>query len=274
MRNTGGYLSSYQHSFSHFTAYDVNLEIPPLIPKYAHLSPLWWYWFQPAWEEGLVFIPDQLIIPFSAPISNSGKLPHLISRSVSSMPDSLPTINKDSLVHLSTLFFLPQFPFVLIRLWGPFFNWGISMTLRSGASHRSRVIFPDCQISNFHFFFSGLGIVSRYHSFLKTAIFSSSISDCICNQLGHPHYLSTSSKSHFWPLSKVLFPEFQFFSLLGNYIWLLNFLVNPSCTAIDQYCHNRNERNEWMTELMKWNESKTFRKKYINMSNTVLTKLP
>ena len=25
---------------------------------------------------------------------------------------------------------------------------------------------------------------------------------------------------------------------IGNYIWLLNFLVNPSRTAIDQYCHN------------------------------------
>ena len=60
-------------------------------------------------------------------------------------------------------------------------------------------------------FFSGLGIVSWYHSFLKTTYFSSSISDCTCNQLGHDHYMLTSSKSHFWPLSKVLFPEFQFF---------------------------------------------------------------
>ena len=144
------------------------------MPKYARLSPLWWNWFQPAWEEGLVFIPDQLIIPFSAPISNSGKLPHLISRSVSSMPDSLPTINKDSLVHLLTLFFLPQFPFVLIRLWGPFFKWGISMSLQSGASHRSRVIFPDCQIYNFHFFFFFFQAWQLFHDithFLKQNIF-------------------------------------------------------------------------------------------------------
>ena len=122
------------------------------------------------------------------------------------MPDGLPTINKDSLVHLSTPF-LPQFPFVLICLWGPSSSWGISMSLQSGESHRSRVILPDCQISNFHFFFFRLGNCSWYHSFLKTTYFS----DCTCNQLGHPHYLSTSFHFLFWLLSKVLSQNFQFF---------------------------------------------------------------
>ena len=56
--------------------------------------------------------------------------------------------------------------------------------------------------------------------------------------------LSTSFHLLFWLLSKVLISEFSIlfprnfnFTLLGNYIWLLNFLVNPSRTAIDQYCH-------------------------------------
>ena len=38
--------------------------------------------------------------------------------------------------------------------------------------------------------------------------------------------------------SKVPFSRNFNFTLLDNYIWLLNFLVNPSCTAIDQYCHS------------------------------------
>ena len=63
-----------------------------------------------------------------------------------------------------------------------------SLSLQSGESHRSRVIFPDCQISNFHFFFfSGLGIVHDITHFLKQHIFfSSSICGFTCNQLGHP----------------------------------------------------------------------------------------
>ena len=125
------------------------------------------------------------------------------------------------------------------------FQHPFSLSLQSGERHRSRVIFPDCQISNFHFFFpSGLGTV---HDILKQHIFFflPLFCDFTCNQLGHPHYLSTSFHFLFWLLSKILFQNFQFFfpdisifTLLGNYIWLLNFLVNPSRTAIDQYCHN------------------------------------
>ena len=157
------------------------------------------------------------------------------------MPDSLPTINKDSLVHLSTIFFFLNFRLYL-------FASEVHSLTGVSPCHCDQVRVTGHRLSSlivkflififFFFFFSGLGIVS-YHSFLKTTYFSSSISDCTCNQLDHPHYLSTYSKSHFWPLSKVLFPEFEFSSLLGNYIWLLNFLVNPSCTAIDKYCHIR-----------------------------------
>ena len=43
--------------------------------------------------------------------------------------------------------------------------------------------------------------------------------------------------SHFWLLSKVLFPEFQFYTSWQLY---LAAQFNPSCTnATDQYCHNR-----------------------------------
>ena len=102
----------------------------------------------------------------------------------------------------------------------------------------------------FIFFFpSGLGTV---HDILKQHIFFflPLFCDFTCNQLGHPHYLSTSFHFLFWLLSKILFQNFQFFfpdisifTLLGNYIWLLNFLVNPSRTAIDQYCHNSTIQN-------------------------------
>ena len=87
-----------------------------------------------------------------------------------------------------------------------------SLSLQSGERHRSRVILPDCQISNFHFFFSSfrLGNCSwypkrTYFFFLPLfAIFT-------CNRLGHPHYLSTSFHFLFWLLSKILFQNFQFF---------------------------------------------------------------
>ena len=58
----------------------------------------------------------------------------------------------------------------------------------------------------------------------------------LCKQLNLPN-LSTSSNSHFGPLSKIPFRRNFNFTLLDNYIWLLNFLVNPSCTDIDKYCH-------------------------------------
>ena len=139
------------------------------------------------------------------------------------------------------------------------FQHPFSLSLQSGERHRSRVIFPDWQISNFHFFFSFRpGNRSWYP---KTTYFflSSSICDSTCNQLGHPHYLSTSFHSPFWLLSKILFQNFQFFfpdisifTLLGNYIWLLNFLVNPSHTAIDQYCHNPHWITFLVTKKVRW----------------------
>ena len=114
------------------------------------------------------------------------------------------------------------------------------LSLQSGERHRSRVIFPDCQISNFHFFFpSGLGTI---HNILNNIFFSFFLyfSILFVTDLVTPHYLSTSFHFLFWLLSKILFQNFQFFfpdilifTLLGNYIWLLNFLVNPSCTATD-----------------------------------------
>ena len=90
------------------------------------------------------------------------------------------------------------------------FQHPFSLSLQSGERHRSRVIFPDCQISNFHFFFFRLGNCSWYP---KTTYFflSSSICDPTCNQLGHPHYLSTSFHFLFCLLSKILFQNFQFF---------------------------------------------------------------
>ena len=49
------------------------------------------------------------------------------------------------------------------------FQHPFSLSLQSGERHRSRVIFPDCQISNFHFFFpSGLETV---HDTLKQHFF-------------------------------------------------------------------------------------------------------
>ena len=95
----------------------------------------------------------------------------------------------------------------------------------------------------FIFIFQAWELFHDITHFLKTTYFSSSISDCTCNQLDQPLYPSTSFQFLFWLLSKVLSQNFQFFSLLGNftllgnYIWLFNFLVNPSCTATDKYCH-------------------------------------
>ena len=99
----------------------------------------------------------------------------------------------------------------------------------------------------FIFFFFRLGNCSWYHSFPKTTyFFLPLLAILLVTNLVTPHYLSTSFHFMFWLLSKVLSQNVQFFfprdfnfTLLGNYIWLLNFLVNPSRTAIDQYCHNR-----------------------------------
>ena len=185
---------------------------PPLCPNMLACHLFWWNWFQPAWEEGLVFIPDKLIIPFSAPISNFGKLPHLISRGVFINCQIAFLSSTRFLCSPFNNFFFLNFRLYLFAFEVHPFNLGISMSLRSGLS--SLIV----KFLIFIFFFSGLGIVSWYHSFLKTTYFSSSISDCTYNQLNHPHYLSTSSKSHFWSLSKVLFPEFQFYTSRQLYL--------------------------------------------------------
>ena len=72
--------------------------------------------------------------------------------------------------------------------------------------------------------------------FFNNNIFLPQFPPELCKQL-NLSYLSTSFQFPFRPLSKILFPRNFNFILLGNYIWLLNFLVNPSCTATDKYCH-------------------------------------
>ena len=52
----------------------------------------------------------------------------------------------------------------------------------------------------FIFFFQAWDLFHDITHFLKQDIFPSSISDFTCNQLGHPHYLSTSL-FQFWLLS-------------------------------------------------------------------------
>ena len=89
-----------------------------------------------------------------------------------------------------------------------------SLSLQSGESHRSWVIFPDCQISNFHFpsFFSGLGIVHDTTHFPKQYFFFLPLfATSPATNLVTPHYLSTSFHFLFWLLSKILFQNFQFF---------------------------------------------------------------
>ena len=79
-------------------------------------------------------------------------------------------------------------------------------------------------------------IITLFFSFLIIITFFLNFRLCFVNNSNHPN-LSKSSNSHFGPLSNVPFPRNYNFTLLGNYIWLLNFLVNPSRTAIDKYCH-------------------------------------
>ena len=68
--------------------------------------------------------------------------------------DSFPPTNIVSLILLlmtssCQTAFTPSTRIPLFTFQHPF-----SLSLQSGERHRSRVIFPDCQISNFHFFFS------------------------------------------------------------------------------------------------------------------------
>ena len=90
-------------------------------------------------------------------------------------------------------------------------------------------------------FFSGLGIVSWYHSFLKTTYFT----DCTCNQLGHPpitcQHLSISCfdycQKFFLRIFNSFSQKFQFYTSWQLYLATQTFWLNPSHTAIDQYCH-------------------------------------
>ena len=65
-----------------------------------------------------------------------------------------------------------------------------------------------------------------------------------CKQINFP-YLSTSFQFPSWLLSKssfsafsILFPEFQFYTSWQLYLAIQFFLLIPSRTAIDEYCHN------------------------------------
>ena len=89
-------------------------------------------------------------------------------------------------------------------------------------------------ILTFSRFENHFSIITLFFSFFN--IFLPQFPLVLCKQLNLPN-LSTSSNSHFGPLSKAPFLRNFNFKLLDNYIWLLNFLVNPSCTAIDKYCH-------------------------------------
>ena len=105
------------------------------------------------------------------------------------------------------------------------------MSLRSGASHRSRVIFPDCQISSFHvFFFHAWELFHDLTHFLKQHLFLPLFPIVLVTNLITPitcQHLPNLISGH---CQKFFSQNFNF-TLLGNYIWLLNFLFNPSCTT-------------------------------------------
>ena len=140
------------------------------------------------------------------------------------MPDSLHTINKDSLVHLSTPF---------------------SLSLQSGERHRSRVIFPDCQISNFHFFFlSGLGIVHdilKQHIFFFLPLFAILLVTNLVTLITCQHlsiFCFDYCQKFFFRIFNSFSQTFQFYTSWQLYLATQFFLVNPSRTIIDQYCHS------------------------------------
>ena len=103
------------------------------------------------------------------------------------------------------------------------------MSLRSGASHRLRVIIPDCQISNYHFFqawelFHDITHFLKQHLFLPLfpiVLVTNLITLITCQHL--PNLISGYCQ-------KFLSQNFNF-TLRSNYIWQLNFLFNPSCTT-------------------------------------------
>ena len=105
------------------------------------------------------------------------------------------------------------------------------MSLRSGSSHRSRVIFPGCQISNFLFFFQAWELFHDITHFLKQHLFlplfpivlvTNLITLITCQHL--PNLISGHCQK--------FFSQNFNFTLLDNYIRLLNFLFNPSCTTL------------------------------------------
>ena len=124
------------------------------------------------------------------------------------------------------------------------FQHHFSLSLQSGERHRSGVIFPDCQISNFHFFFSsGLGTVHdilKQHNFSFFLYFAILLVTDLATPITCQHlsiFCFDYCQKFFFRIFNSFSPDILIFTLLGNYIWLLNFLVNPSCTATDEYCY-------------------------------------
>ena len=135
------------------------------------------------------------------------------------MPDGLSYIDKD--------FF--------VCFWVPPFNWSASHTVSESLY---------CQILKFNFFQARKLSSYRYSfHFLITIFFFldfclSSVNNLIfrtCQLLSSSHF-GFCQKKFFLSIFDS-FPQKFNSTLLGNYIWLLNFLVNPSCTATDEYCH-------------------------------------
>ena len=79
-------------------------------------------------------------------------------------------------------------------------------------------------------------IITLFFSFLIIISFFLNLRLCFVNNLIFPTCQDLLIPIP-GPSQKFLFPRNFNFTFLGNYIWLLNFLVNSSCTAIDQYCH-------------------------------------
>ena len=152
------------------------------------------------------------------------------------MPDSLHTVNKDSLVHLST----------------PFSPCHCNQVRDTGHGLSSLIV----KFLIFFFFFSfRLGNRSWYP---KTYFFFLPLfCDFTCNRLGHPpitcQHLSIFCfdycQKFFFRIFNSFSPDILIFTLLGNYIWLLNFLVNPSCTATDEYCHTLIQLGKFWIQL-------------------------
>ena len=153
------------------------------------------------------------------------------------MPDSLPTINKDSLVHLSRLFFFLNFRLYL-------FASEVHSLTGVSPCHCDQVRVTGHGLSSlivkfliFIFFFQAWELFHDITHFLKQHIFLPLFPIVLVTNLVTPitcQHLPNLISGH---CQKFFSQNFNFFSLLSNYIWLLNFLFNPSCTTTDQYCH-------------------------------------